>query len=106
MALSLIWRGSKGSSTGCEGVLWDPQEPLSQQPGQVLEVVAAVLQLPERRGLDGEQLLLDALEAVRRLVGHVLADRHRQPGLAWPGGGTVILTDNGSSGSSGSKITA
>ena len=27
-----IWRGYKGSSTGREGVLWDPRDPLSQQP--------------------------------------------------------------------------
>jgi hypothetical protein len=25
-----IWRGSKGSSTGCEGVLWDPRDPLRE----------------------------------------------------------------------------
>jgi hypothetical protein len=31
-AYSCIWRGSKGSSTGCEVVLWDPREPLSWQP--------------------------------------------------------------------------
>ena len=24
-----VWRGSKGSSTGCQGVLWDPRDPLS-----------------------------------------------------------------------------
>jgi hypothetical protein len=27
-----IWRGSKGSSTGCQGVRWDPRDPLGQQP--------------------------------------------------------------------------
>ena len=31
LALSL-WRGSKGSSTECQGVLLDPQDPLSYQP--------------------------------------------------------------------------
>jgi hypothetical protein len=27
-----IWRGSKRSSKGCEGVQWDPRDPLSEQP--------------------------------------------------------------------------
>jgi hypothetical protein len=25
----ILWRGLKGSSTRCEGVLWDPEDPLS-----------------------------------------------------------------------------
>ena len=32
MALSLSGEGPRGSSTGCEGVLWDPRDPLPSQP--------------------------------------------------------------------------